>query len=223
MDYFLCRSLTLQSEAVSAGLQPSRNPGPISLTLIVCFGHDVTAWVFLMIPLQRAGHACALPDPGDKDAQMHLCQCGWLSNFFHDSSLFLSPPLCTVGILSQSGDYKCAWTSPPLCLLARVCMCCQVFFCKDSLFAWGILAGEGVCVYVRTWVGVNSIWGEENLLAAYWLRCVGESPEAKMDGCRDVSHRHKNINLCDKVFSYKTEAAKMVKKSDNSQRWHTEV
>lgn len=45
-----------------------------------------------------------------------------------------------------------------------------------------------------------------------------------MEGCRDVSHTHENIpkhniNLCNKVFSSNTEAAKMVEKSDGRRRY----
>lgn len=87
-----------------------------------------------MIPLQRAGHACALPDPGDKDAQMHLCQCGWLSIFSMILPSFY-PLLCALWEFSPSQEIINVLEHLPHCVSWHVCACCQVFFCKDSLFA----------------------------------------------------------------------------------------
>ena len=60
----------------------------------------------------------------------------------------------------------------PHCASEHVCILPCRCICTGTLRMWGKPAREGVCVCVRTWVGVNSLCGDGNLLAAHWLTDV---------------------------------------------------
>lgn len=160
--------------AVIAGLQQGKDHGPFSLMLMLCFGHNIT----VSIPNDPAAGFSAFvscSDAGDRNKQPHLCQSDLLSIFtLFLPSLFLLPS--ALWEFSPSQTIINVHEHLPHCVSWHVCACVAKFSLLQGFSLCMREACWGGCVYECTWVGVNSIWGEENLLAAHWLRCVGGEP-----------------------------------------------